>query len=286
MKVRIAGRGRAGAPWPRPWSRSVRPSTSSPTTLASAVEADLLVLAVPDDAIEAVAAEVEPVPTTVLAHLAGSRGSTCSHRTSGGRRSTRWSPCPTRSSAPPVCAPARGSPSLATPSPRRSSRPGWSRLRGRRRRPRRLPRGRLHRVRTTSWRCWPKSSGSAASAGVPLEAYLDLAQGTVDNVRGAGAGGRGAHRAGGPRRHRHDRPASRRAGAEDERPLYAFLAEACRALGADAMRSCGRSRRRERHSTRCGPAAARVGLVPTMGYLHEGHGSLMDRAVAERAPRL
>ena len=62
---------------------------------------DVLVIATPDDAIAEVAAAVEPLAGTTVAHLSGSLGSTPWRHTRSGRRSTRSCPCPTERSARP-----------------------------------------------------------------------------------------------------------------------------------------------------------------------------------------
>jgi predicted short-subunit dehydrogenase-like oxidoreductase (DUF2520 family) len=77
--LRVVGAGRAGRSLAA--ALSATPDWELAGLLArgddvtrAAHDVDLLVLAVPDDAIAPVARSVEPVPTTVVAHLAGSRG--------------------------------------------------------------------------------------------------------------------------------------------------------------------------------------------------------------------
>ncbi len=76
--VRIIGPGRAGRSLARALSDAgwdVRPLLGRGDDLAGAAGGvDVLVLAVPDDALGSVAAVVRPVPSTVLVHLAGSLG--------------------------------------------------------------------------------------------------------------------------------------------------------------------------------------------------------------------
>jgi predicted short-subunit dehydrogenase-like oxidoreductase (DUF2520 family) len=76
--VRIIGPGRAGGSLAGALSRAgwaVQAVLGRDDDVASAAEAvDLPVIATPDDAIAPVAASVEPVPATVVAHMAGSRG--------------------------------------------------------------------------------------------------------------------------------------------------------------------------------------------------------------------
>ena len=77
-RARIIGRGRAGtslalALASAGWTID-GPRSRSDALADAAAATDLLVLAVPDAAIALVAAEVEPVPTTVVAHLAGALG--------------------------------------------------------------------------------------------------------------------------------------------------------------------------------------------------------------------
>jgi predicted short-subunit dehydrogenase-like oxidoreductase (DUF2520 family) len=76
MLVRIVGSGRAGGSFADALAQTPIEVEEWPRSypLAAAAEGvDLLILAVPDDLIEEVAAAVEPVATTVVAHLAGSR---------------------------------------------------------------------------------------------------------------------------------------------------------------------------------------------------------------------
>src|SRR5439155_22021363 len=76
--VRVIGRGRAGRALATALGRSgwglggVLGREDDVSAAAAGV--DLLVLAVPDDAVASVASSVIPVPSTVIAHLAGSLG--------------------------------------------------------------------------------------------------------------------------------------------------------------------------------------------------------------------
>ncbi|MEY2462107.1 MAG: hypothetical protein QOH64_245, partial [Acidimicrobiaceae bacterium] len=77
LTVRVVGAGRAGrslaaALGQLHWSVELSGRDSDVSGAADGVE--LLVLAVPDGAIAEVAASVEPVASTVVAHLAGSLG--------------------------------------------------------------------------------------------------------------------------------------------------------------------------------------------------------------------
>lgn len=135
----------------------------------------------------------------------------------------------------------------------------------------------------------------AASAGVPLEAYLDLVRGTVENIATLGP----AAALTGPVSRGDWATVDRHLAALDpsERRAYeAMAAQAARLTdfwkenrtiaGAvtksqqglavlDTIDGFRKAMEAERH------AGKRVGLVPTMGYLHDGHASLIRRAAAE-----
>jgi predicted short-subunit dehydrogenase-like oxidoreductase (DUF2520 family) len=76
--VRVIGPGRAGLSLARALERAgwdvLAPLRRGDDLSAAAAGVDLLVIATPDSAIAEVAAAVEPVPSTVVVHLAGSLG--------------------------------------------------------------------------------------------------------------------------------------------------------------------------------------------------------------------
>jgi predicted short-subunit dehydrogenase-like oxidoreductase (DUF2520 family) len=78
MRLRVVGAGRAGGALSKALSQrawTVEAPLGRTDELAAAAEGvDLLVIATPDPAIAEVAASVTPVPSTVVAHLAGARG--------------------------------------------------------------------------------------------------------------------------------------------------------------------------------------------------------------------
>ena len=226
----------------------------------------------PDAAVADVAARVEPVgvdrrrPPGRLARPRRAR-----RRTRGGRRSTRSSPCRT--------------PELGA----RAARGGaWFAVAGRpARRPRSSPRSAAGRSRspTTDRAAYHAAACIAsnhlvallgqvervgATAGVPLEAYLDLVRATVDNVAALGPAAAltgPAARGDGATIDRHLAALARRASARSTRSLAERLPDGWPRASRSThdRRDRGRARRRARRDGRT------VGLVPTMGYLHDGH---------------
>ncbi|MBV8691093.1 MAG: pantoate--beta-alanine ligase [Actinobacteria bacterium] len=139
----------------------------------------------------------------------------------------------------------------------------------------------------------------AASAGLPLDAYLDLVRGTVDNVAHLGP----AAALTGPVARGDWETVARHLASLDasERPAYEAMADAafqlshptavsgtpigypgtrsgCQNAGVEVIDTIAGFRKALDAQRRAGRT---VGLVPTMGYLHDGHASLIRRAAAE-----
>jgi predicted short-subunit dehydrogenase-like oxidoreductase (DUF2520 family) len=232
--LRIIGPGRAGTSLARALAASgwevagVRGRGEALADAASGV--DLLVIATPDDAIAGVARQVDPVPTTVVAHLSGSLGLDV------------LAPHPRRAAVHPL---------VALPGPEMGAarlRAGaWFAVAGD---PlardvvaalggRALTVDDAHRPAYHAAACIAsnhlvallgQAERVAASAGVPLEAYLDLVRATVENVAALGP----AAALTGPVARGDVVTIERHLAALDppERPAYEAMADAARRLVA------------------------------------------------------
>jgi predicted short-subunit dehydrogenase-like oxidoreductase (DUF2520 family) len=229
-EVRIVGRGRAGGSL----ARALR-SVGWDIELVGHHEArgaargvDLLVLAVPDEAVGEIAVTVEPVDSTVVAHLAGSLGLDVLARHTrtgslhplvplpnaelGAQRLTSgaWFAVAGDSLVTEAVVALGGRP-LTVDDDHRVAYHAAAVIASN------------HLVALLA-----QAERVAASAGVPLEAYLDLVRATVDNV--AALGPRDALT--GPAARGDDVTIARHLGAldEGERALYEALSDACRRL--------------------------------------------------------
>lgn len=191
--MRIIGPGRVGrslAAALAPVGWHVAPSLGrGDDRRAAAAGVDLLVIATPDDAVGAVAAAVEPVPSTVVAHC------------SGAHTLEVLAPHPRRASLHPLAS----LPDVETGAQRLRDRCAFATdgdplvevvvadLGGRAFRVQAQHRARYHAAAAIAANHLVALMGQvervAAPAGVPLEAYLDLARQTLDNVARLGAAG-------------------------------------------------------------------------------------------------
>ena len=229
--MRVIGRGRAGRSLSTALGRAgwgiggVLGREDDVTEAAAGV--DLLVLAVPDDSVAAVSRSVAPVPTTVVAHLAGSLGLDV------------LSPHVRRAALHPLA---------SLPSPEVGAerlRGAWfaiagdplvadvvSALEGRSFEVSDARRVAYHGAAVIASNhlvaLLAQVERVAGGAGVPFEAYLDLVRATVENVAALGPGPALT----GPAARGDEATIARHLAAlpESEHSLYEVLAEACRAL--------------------------------------------------------
>jgi len=231
--VRVIGRGRAGRSLATALGRAgwgLGGVLGREDDVREAAEGvDLLVIAVPDEAVAKVAADVAPVQSTVVAHMAGSLGLDV------------LDPHPRRAAVHPLA---------SLPSPELGAerlRGAWfaiagdhliesvvSSLDGRSFTVTDRQRAAYHAAAAIASNhlvaLLAQVERVAASVDVPFEAYLDLVRATVENVAALGA----VEALTGPAARGDEATIARHVDAlpADERELYEVLADACRKLAA------------------------------------------------------
>lgn len=226
--LRVVGPGRAGGSLARALAAAgwivLDPIRHGEPVAAAAEGVDLLVLATPDAAVADVAASITPVPTTVVAHLAGSLGLDV------------LAPHERRAAVHPL---------RAIPTPTTELTGAWFAVAGDALAERvvddlgghRVAVDDAHRAAYHAAACIAsnhlvallgQAERVAATAGVPLAAYLDLVRQTVDNVEALGT----VDALTGPVRRGDEATIARHLAALDpaERPAYEALADAARKL--------------------------------------------------------
>ena len=231
--VRVIGRGRAGRSLATALGRAgwgLGGVLGREDDVSAAAEGvDLLVIAVPDDAVARVASGIAPVQSTVVAHMAGSLGLDA------------LEPHPRRAAVHPLA---------SLPSPELGAerlRGAWfaiagdhliesvvSSLDGRSFTVTDRQRAAYHAAAAIASNhlvaLLAQVERVATSVDVPFEAYLDLVRATVENVAALGA----VEALTGPAARGDEATIARHVDAlpPDERQLYEVLAEACRKLAA------------------------------------------------------
>jgi len=228
--LRVIGPGRAGGSLARALAAAgwtvLEPVRRGDDLAGAAAGVDLLVVATPDAAVADVAAAVSPIPTTVVAHLAGSLGLDV---LAGHERRAALHPL------------------RSIPTPTTDLRGAWfavagdalaaevvDELGGHRVAVADADRAAYHAAACIASNHLVALLGQAqrvaATAGVPLAAYLDLVRQTVDNVAALGP----AEALTGPVRRGDEETVARHLAAIDpsEREAYLALAAAARRLVA------------------------------------------------------